>query len=129
MAQIITYTQGCRIKYRLHLGKITRQAGRVRRQKNFISPRDEKLEAVDRKTRKVICLCGPRPLRREYPASRKKAARIPFELGSWIEHLLRVKGITQKEVARETCGRQPGAHPLERGWGMKSDGTSRRIVL
>jgi transcriptional regulator with XRE-family HTH domain len=25
MAQIITYTQGCRIKYRLHLGKITQE--------------------------------------------------------------------------------------------------------
>jgi hypothetical protein len=88
--------------------------------KIFNSPRDEKLEAVDRKTRKIICLCGLRPLRREYPALRKKAARIPSELGSWIEHLLRVKGITQKEIAREAgrsvdivshflCGRKDSA--------------------
>jgi hypothetical protein len=69
--------------------------------KIFINPRDEKLEAIDRKTREVICLCELRPRRREYSVSRKRANRIPFELGSWIEHLLRVKGITQEEVARE----------------------------
>jgi hypothetical protein len=69
--------------------------------KIFVSPKSEKLEAVDKQTREVICICELRPLRHKHSTSRKRANRIPFELGSRIEHLLRVKGITQKEIARE----------------------------